>query len=510
MLLRAYERYGPEAPARLAGPFAWMLWDSGEKRLVAARDRLGTHAVYYSVREGRLYLASDFESLLDALPSPLSPNLRSIRAHLHGRPPAPGETFYEGISVLRPGEALVATTDRVDLRLYWQIEPGPLLRLEDEEAYAATVWARILQAVDESAPEEGPVGVAMSGGFDSTSVAAALRKARPQAEITVFTWTAKELPEADESRTAEATARALGCPVVPIPADRHWPLCREPGIRPTPEGPLYNFYTDVWEVVFEAARERGIQVLLTGYGGDSLFGGNAFSYPDLLLTGRWLRLVGDIRRHLPRSALGLPGILRRMVLSPILHSLIPQRTAREPRPLPWLGPQLAGRRRDRETAAREWLLPGRLQRLGILRSPLIPAVALQSTDHAARNGIDLRHPLLDHRLWELAAALPSTQTFAAGNRKIALRRALRRVLPPDVWGSLGKTYPSAIADRGLRERETGKVWGLLQGMRAAGMGFVDEARLHEEYRSYLARKSQSTHLWQALTLEAWLRRYFPR
>jgi asparagine synthase (glutamine-hydrolysing) len=508
LLLRAYERHGLETPAKLAGPFAWALWDSGEKRLVAARDRLGTRALYYTVQGEILHLASGLEALLATLPSPLSPNPLAVHEHLHGLPPRPGETFYQGISILRPGEVLVATRDRLDRRLYWRIEPRPPLRLENEDAYAEAVWTRLLQAVEESAPE-GPTGVAMSGGFDSTSVATALRVARPEAEITVFTWTARDLPEADESFKAEATARALGYPVIPIPADRHWPLSREPGIRPAPEGPLYNFYTDVWEVVFEAARERGIPVLLTGYGGDSLFGGNAYSYPDLLLTGRWLRLAGEVRRHLPRSSVGFRGILRRMILSPILHSLLPQRAARGPRPVPWLGPKLAGLREARTAASREWLLPGRLQRLGILRDPFISAVALQSTDHASRHGIDLRHALLDHRLWELAAALPSTQTFAAGNRKIALRNALRRVLPPDVWSSLGKTYPSAIAHHGLRERETGKVWDLLRGMRAADMGFGDEALLHEEYRSYLAGKNQGGLLWQALTLEAWLRQYFP-
>jgi asparagine synthase (glutamine-hydrolysing) len=475
---------------------------------VAARDRLGTRAVYYVLRGRYLDVAGGLESLLAILPSPRSPNPFAVRAHLHGRPPAPGETFYEGISVLRPGEVLVATQDRLDLRLYWQVEPGIPLRLEDDDAYAAAVWTRLLQVVDEAAPE-GPAGVAMSGGFDSTSVAAALRAARPEAGITVFTWTARELPEADESFKAEAAARALGCPVVPIPADRHWPLSREPGIRPAPEGPLYNFYTDVWEVVFEAARERGISVLLTGYGGDSLFGGNAYSYPDLLVTGRCLRLANEIRRHLPRSSVGFRGILRRMILSPILHSLLPQRAARGPRPVAWLGPKLAGLREERTEARRERILPGRLQRLRILRDPFVRAVALQSVHHAARHGIDLRHPLLDHRLWELAAALPSTQTFAAGHRKIALRNALRPVLPPEVWSSLGKTYPSAIAHHGLRERETGKVWDLLRGMRAADMGFVDEARLHEEYRSYLAGRNQGTLLWQALTLEAWLRKYFP-
>jgi asparagine synthase (glutamine-hydrolysing) len=131
------------------------------------------------------------------------------------------------------------------------------------------------------------------------------------------------------------------------------------------------------------------------------------------------------------------------------------------------------------------------------------------TAQAARHGIELRHPLLDHRLFEFAASLPTAQTFAAGMRKIILRNAMRGRLPDEVVDRRGKTYPAAIARRGLRERERAKVWSLVTNMRAADLGFVDEQRLRQAYGDYLTGRSDSSLFWHTLTLEAWLRRYFP-
>ena len=126
---------------------------------------------------------------------------------------------------------------------------------------------------------------------------------------------------------------------------------------------------------------------------------------------------------------------------------------------------------------------------------------------ASGAGIDLRHPLLDHRLAEFAVSLPSDQSLRAGERKHIVRNALRGYLPDEVLDRQDKIYPSTIADRGFRERERAKVRGLMTDMRAAELGFVDEKRLRDGYREYLAGRD-NTLFWFAITLEAWLRQHF--
>ena len=144
-----------------------------------------------------------------------------------------------------------------------------------------------------------------------------------------------------------------------------------------------------------------------------------------------------------------------------------------------------------------------------MQDPFLTQVAEHCDRRAgARHDIKMRHPLLDHRLFEFAASLPTTQTFRAGQRKIIMRNAMRGLLPDDIVNMWGKITPETISERGLREREQGKVWPLLAHMRAAELGLVDEARLREAYQSYVDRKTNDSLFWYTLTLEDWLRRYF--
>ena len=127
---------------------------------------------------------------------------------------------------------------------------------------------------------------------------------------------------------------------------------------------------------------------------------------------------------------------------------------------------------------------------------------------AERNGVEFRHPLLDHRLIEFALSLPTDQTFRASQRKIIVRNAMRGLLPSSVIDMWDKILPSAIFHRGIREREQAKVWPLMTNMRAAEMGFVDEPKLRCAYQDYLDGKTDNTLFWHTLTLEDWLRRWF--
>jgi asparagine synthetase B (glutamine-hydrolysing) len=184
---------------------------------------------------------------------------------------------------------------------------------------------------------------------------------------------------------------------------------------------------------------------------------------------------------------------------------LPGLRSRRPAPVPWL----ARGRADLLVAppAPPWLLPGRQQRARTLADPLLAPVAEGLTAHAARHGVELRHPLLDHRLFELAARLPTDQSFRSGVRKIVVRNAMRGSLPAEVVDRPDKIYPDSIVHRGLRERERDRVWSLMTGMRSAALGYVDEPRLHQAYRRYLAGETRSALFWHTLTLEAWLRRF---
>jgi len=505
LLVDLYARHGLRTPSLIAGPLTWALWDSPNQRLIAARDRLGIYGFYYTCIGAQIHLAGEASSLLSATEASLNP--RAIASQISGQAPPAEETFYRNIQAVGPGSLLIVTRERLLRERYWSLAPQPLRKLRTDACYADLFREQLFRVTAEYCGKR-PVGVTLSGGMDSTTVAAALRNVSPDNSVAAFSWVSPELPEADESCEIFATTEKLRCFLYTISADQFWPLRADPGIRTSRSGPFFNFYHDLWDATFREAVRRGVTELHSGLGGDHMFGGNVFSYPDLLLTGCWVRLATEIRAHLPSSAFDLPHLLRRMVLGPVAMTLLPHLKRWRTKAPAWLAVPLREFPEAESSEAPGHLLPGRQKRLQIMREPLLPMIAEILTAQATQHGVELRHPLLDHRLFELAASLPTTQAFAAGMQKIILRNAMRGLLPDEVVNRRHKIYPNAIAERGLREREQAKVWALMTNMVAAEMGFVDEARLREEYQRYLNGKTRSALFWHTLTLESWLREYF--
>jgi asparagine synthase (glutamine-hydrolysing) len=463
------------------------------------------------LKENSIWLADQLELLLNTCLTTPSINPRSVVAHLNGMSPLPGESFYEGIHSLEPGHYLEINRTTLELRRYWQVEPGQELKLASDKEYASAFRELFFDIVPEHLPGS-PTGVTLSSGLDSTSIAAAVKSTVPSQQLTAFCWVTPELPSADESRYIHDVCQKLNLPAIELRADLCWPLSTQEGIRTSRATPFYNYYTELWDEVFRTVQQNEINTLFTGASGDNLFGGNVFAYPDLLLTGHWLELARQIRTHIPRSPnrLNLAQIVRKLILAPIVRTYRPRWTYRRPRPVPWLGENYQDLYQAHfpTLTSTPLLLPGRRQRLEMLRDPRLTRITEWTTKQAASYHIDLRHPLLDHRLMEFAARLPTTQTFRAAQRKIIVRNAMRGYLPDSVLNMWDKIYPTEIFVRGVRERETGKVWSLLTDMRAAQLGFVNPEILRRNYQDYLDGKHQNDRFWHALTLEDWLRRYF--
>lgn len=506
-----YRRYGENAAQYLAGTLSWVLWDSQSQSLVIANDRLGNHSFYYATLNQTFWLASQLEFLLGIDALPRQPNPRSLVAQITGCAPLAGETFYASIHKLEPAGWMRLQPGNQRVGRYWQVQPQPALKLASDDEYAQALLDLLLRVIPGHIPS-GPAGITLSSGLDSTTVAAAIRQQAPETRLLALCMVAPEIPQADESLLSAEVSRFLGIPSLQIRADLLWPLSSPQGIQTSASTPYYGYYTELIGETLQAARQRGLTVVFSGLSGDHLFGGNVFAYPDLLLTGRWIELVRQIRYHLPRSSMGysLPLILRRMVLAPIRAAYFPAWRVDTTPPAPWLRPAYVDLYREHfiRPPKVHRMLPGRLARFRMLNHPsLLSGVELLNRQ-AESLGLEFRHPLLDHRLIEFAASLPTDQTFRASQRKIIVRNAMRGLLPPSVLEMWNKIVPAEICHLGLRQRERDKVWRLMTNMRSAELGYVDESALRQAYQDYLDGKTDSTHFWHTLTLEDWLRRWF--
>ncbi|HSM49912.1 MAG TPA: asparagine synthase (glutamine-hydrolyzing) [Thermoanaerobaculia bacterium] len=436
VVLHLYEEIGLAALAELSGMFALALWDERTRTLLLARDRLGEKPLFVHRGARCLAFASEPVALLADPEIPRESDPAGLAAALvfHGVP-AP-RTAFRAIEKLRPGHWLRVADGRIDEGRFWRpsFAPGSLPQRE-----AVPELRRALRhAVATRLAADAPVGLLLSGGLDSSGVAAIAREEMGGRPLPTFT-AAVGAPGCDESAAAARLAARLGLahrivPVGPGCLDA-LPLLVERFGEPHADPAALALHA----LARAAAGE--VKAALTGDGGDELFGG----YPRhrvvalLAAAGRRVAPLGRLLPE-PRDRAGLAWVLRRASeagslrgerLSLRLHAHFPPEL---------LGELLAP---DVDSIDPDALVAGRLAQLDAA-TPLaraladdlagyLPDVLLAKADVAAMAvGLELRAPLLDPELVALATALPDAAKVTPFAGKIALRRALAAWLPRDL------------------------------------------------------------------------------
>lgn len=465
---------------------------------VAASDPLGIRPVYWCEHDGRLAVGGSARDVAERAGRPLAPAPEAVAAHLLGRPLPADASFFAGVRRLPPGHRLVA--DGGGFAVEPDLDPPPPVRSRPLDEVLAELSERLLAIVRRHHGRR--VGVALSGGLDSAAVAAARARAGG-GDTVALTWTAPDLAVADEEAAARRLADRLGLSFRAVRGDERWPLSGGEAALAGRDRPLQIALPEVWDELLVAARDAGVEVLLTGGGGDQLFrAGTYFVLVEALLAGRWRffgREAAALRRADPHRWVG-------RTLRPFAVALLPRRRPWR-RPPPWVRPGLASLA-PRPAGPLSWL-PHPVERLR--REALDPARLVAPlhdlAERAEAAGIEIDHPLLDPGIVSLALQLAGHDLVDRGREKWPLRRLLADWLPGEPVGEHSGRSAAALVDRGLRERGREVAWPLLTGMQAAERGWIDEGRLRAAYRRVLDGATDRS-LWPALTLEAWLRRSF--
>ena len=236
---------GPREFSRLVeGTLSFALWDSEARRLILSTDRLGLHPIYYYFYRNNLFVSWKVEDLVPHVPGSRV-DMTSLSAQVAGFLLPEGRTFYEGIRRVPAGMIVTVDEDGFRLKRCWSLEEVTALRLPDDDAYREALrerlsavhsdWLRVLPA---------PAGIALSGGMDSTSVAAVVRELDSRQRIRAFSWLHPGLPEADESEDIREVCRVLDLDLTPIGADQRWTLSDPQGLRTPREGPEAHYYRE--------------------------------------------------------------------------------------------------------------------------------------------------------------------------------------------------------------------------------------------------------------------------
>ncbi|HET9012059.1 MAG TPA: asparagine synthase-related protein, partial [Gemmatimonadaceae bacterium] len=439
LALAAYLQWGLDAPAHLTGEFAWCLWDGRERRLVAARDHFGVRPLYYAGSSATLVVSNAVACLQRA--GVVSTRLldRAVGDLLvFDDPQEPADTMLADVRRV-PAAHVLTWTPHAGLALwaYWRLQAPAAGRSHPSAAEA--FGAALQQAVDDRVGHE-PATVMMSGGLDSTSVAAmAVRRSAPGA-VRALTSVHRALPQDEEERFAAVAAQAIGLPWDTHPLDGYRLFDRwDTDARPVL--PMAEPLTAVMADLLERMSAHG-GVALSGDGGDPLL------LPATLPRHIGRMPAGEIARGVWRLWSGY----RKPPLLGLRSSWRRLRTSETPPPA-WLAAPLRAvydvdaRKREVKAAARVEMDVLRRESVRQLRSPWWPSLFESLHPAATRRPVEIRYPFFDRRVVGAALALPS-YPWCVG--KIALREATAGLLPDAI--RLRPKTPFAGNPVGLRQK----------------------------------------------------------
>ncbi|HVF42417.1 MAG TPA: asparagine synthase (glutamine-hydrolyzing) [Pyrinomonadaceae bacterium] len=279
-ILHAYAEYGTACVEHLRGMFAFALWDDARRRLVLARDPLGEKPLYLYERDGRLLFASEMKALLRSGEVPFELDPEAVDLFFHYQYVPEPRTALKGVRKLDAARVLVVDVEpwRVGESCYWRMEDAPPLRADAP----ALIRGRLEEVGELITRADTPVGVALSGGLDSSVVAAVAARHRP-GELQAFSVGYPGRPEAlDERDDARALARHLRLPFHEVEVGTGEVVEFFEELNYLRDDPVADYSGHAYYAVMRKARERGVPVMLQGQGGDELFWG----YPQLRQAAR--------------------------------------------------------------------------------------------------------------------------------------------------------------------------------------------------------------------------------
>ncbi len=271
VILHLYEEKGEECVHDLNGQWAFAIWDSKRERLFLSRDRLGVRPLFYAKTSDGLLFGSEIKSLL-AVPSlPRAIDLQALDELFTFWITLPPRTIFEGVSELPPGHSLVLERGELRVQSYWSLDYDPTKTPVKEEEAKETLLELLLDATRIRLRSDVPVGAYLSGGLDST-VIAALVKQLGKTHLKTFSI-AFEDKDFDESTFQNEASKYLG-------TDHQGVLCASQDIGQVfpevvwhTEKPVLRTAPAPLFLLSKLVRDQGYKVVLTGEGSDEILGG---------------------------------------------------------------------------------------------------------------------------------------------------------------------------------------------------------------------------------------------
>jgi asparagine synthase (glutamine-hydrolysing) len=517
VLLTALHHWGPAtalARCNWMGAFAWL--DRIGRRLVLARDPFGEKPMYLYRKSGTLVFASEVKTILHLAKRRFALHPEALMNYLvHGLIDVSEASIFTGIVQLRAGHFLVLAGEEPEVgepEAYFRAEPASESVPDDPHTFAVLVRNLVLDAVRLRLRSDVPVGLLLSGGVDSSMLAAGAAQSERNGANVQLLAAVSEDPASDESPFIDRMAAHLGWPVIKVrleakPSDLLALLDRASWHNDHPVPHLGNLYH---YLLMQRAREHGITVILSGQGADEAFCG--------YIKYSFFHLHALLRRQ-PLAALRwLWQLQRTQFFAHHIHLSQAKRSLLQL--LPGIGACLGRDVRGPKLQAIERASPYQFDGLDIAQRQVLDLVELSipSLCHTEDRmsmawSCEIRLPYLEPRLVRTMLAAPVQHKLKDGWTKYSLRQAAQGLVPPEIaWrrDKRGFTVPEGPVLKG----PTG---GLIERYMTPDSlvfqhGLVNRERWLALFRRFRSRQLSagfigSREVWAPWALEVWLRRY---
>jgi asparagine synthase (glutamine-hydrolysing) len=514
VILHLYEEQGNRCVAELRGMFAFAVWDTRQRRLFLARDRLGVKPLFYQISAQGILFASELRALSQLATNPFEIDPQSVYDFFAFRYVPVPLTLYQGVLKLPPAHTLLADLNGVTLQSYWDVPCAQQATVSSPEDLAHEVLECLRESIRMRLIAEVPLGVFLSGGTDSSALvalmthggAAPIRTFSAGFEETAYSELpfARRVAEQYSTSHQEVIVRASD---IASELPRLVSLRYEPVAEPT----------DVALYLLARLASQTVKVVLAGEGGDELFAG----YPKYA-ADRLAKVVSRIPLPVTRAAVGwLPYRQRR---SQLALQVLSTRDDAE-RAAAWFASFLP--HESCELFSKDFLAevdvhhPARVLREILEKDPgrsplkrmlyadlkiwLPDNLLLRGDQMTMAASIEERVPFLDHKLVELAAGVPDHLLLRGLKTKTFFRFMLAGELPPETLRrrKIGFAVPVGPWFRGVLKPMLGD---LVLSSRALSRGYFNKANVERFTNEHIkGRRDRRKELWALLNFELWQR-----
>ncbi|MDX6270135.1 MAG: hypothetical protein QOD28_1358, partial [Acidobacteriota bacterium] len=534
-ILHLYEEHGARCVEHLRGMFAFAIWDQRRRELFIARDRLGVKPLYYVHRaDGSLFFASEIKSLLAArgVPRP-EINYSALPDYLANHGTSAEETLFAGVKRLLPGHTLLWRADgEIKIEKYWDInfaddEDGGESSPRRSDADYIAEWSELFRkSVELRLMADVPLGMFLSGGIDSSAIAAVMSGmvADPIKTFSVA-FAEREANELHYARLVAERFKTDHHETIVSPEDFFAAL---PRLVWHEDEPLAHPSSVALYFVSRLAA-RHVKVVLTGEGSDEMLGGYERYYKtiyNLALAPAYRKLTTEgVRGALARRIESLPldsrvrHKLRRtfLCLPPDIESLYFDNFAVFTRAMQ--GEMLTPEARERAGGVEPYRDMRRYFEAGGARRSLLNRMLYADTktylhellmkqdQMSMAASIESRVPFLDHKLVEFTARLPQHLKLRRGwTTKYILRESMKNVLPAPILSRKKMGFPVPVGTW-FRGAYRGIVDEYVLSERAAARGLFDQTYVRELAARHQAGENHTERLWSLVNVEIWLRQF---